>query len=201
MRIRDEASLRALYGAKSVRAVAKEVTAFDEHCRTFIAASPFLLMSTIGPDGIDLTPRGDAPGFVEVADDTTLLLPDRPGNNRLDSLSNLLNDHRIGLIFMIPTVRETLRVRGTAEIINDPDLNQRFAVKGRPAITVLRITLERAYLHCAKAALRSGLWSPETWPDERPLPSMAEMINAHSQRKDPLESDEDMIERYRKTLY
>jgi PPOX class probable FMN-dependent enzyme len=201
LKITDETTLRALYGEKLGRAVTKELTAFDTHCRAFIEASPFLLMSTNGPGGIDVTPRGDAPGFVAVDDDTTLLLPDRPGNNRLDTLTNLLSDDRIGLIFLIPAIRETLRVRGRAEILNDPDLNARFAVKDRPALSVLRIKLDCAYIHCAKSALRSGIWHPDSWPTKRPIPPMSQMMNDHADRDDRLESDAAMIARYRKILY
>ncbi|MGB0496703.1 MAG: pyridoxamine 5'-phosphate oxidase family protein [Rubricella sp.] len=199
--IRDETSLRALYGEKLGRSVTKEITALDQHCRDFIAASPYLMLSTIGPGGIDVTPRGDASGFVVVEDDRTLLLPDRPGNNRLDSLTNLLGDPRIGLIFLIPGIRETLRIRGRAEIVSDEALNARFAVNGRPAITVLRITVDIAYMHCAKSALRSGLWEPAGWLKERPIATMSEIMNAHGDRDDPIESDAAMTERYRTTLY
>ncbi|QPH55876.1 MSMEG_1061 family FMN-dependent PPOX-type flavoprotein [Pontivivens ytuae] len=200
-RITDEASLRALYGPKLGRSVDKELTALDAHCRAFIAASPYLVMSTSGTEGLDLTPRGDEAGFVVVDDDTTLLLPDRPGNNRLDALTNLLTNPEIGLIFLIPTVRETLRIRGTAEIRDDQALRERTAHKGHLPATVLRISITRAYMHCAKSALRSGLWQPDTWPQDRPVGTMAEMMRDHAQRTEPLESDEDMVARYRQNLY
>lgn len=201
MKIESEDALRALYGEKLARSVTKELTALDHHCRDFIAAAPYLVMSTVGAGGIDLTPRGDAPGFVVVEDDHTLLLPDRPGNNRLDALSNILSDPRVGLIFLIPTIRETLRIRGRAEILHDPDLNARFAVKGKPALTVLKISIDCAFIHCAKSALRSGLWDPHSWATERPIATMSQMMNDHSNRDDPLESDEDMVKRYKTILY
>lgn len=200
-RITDEVTLRALYGEKSARAVAKEVIHLDPHCRQFIAASPFMVMSTSGAQGLDLTPRGDAAGFVCVEDDTHLLIPDRPGNNRLDSLSNLLADPAIGLIFMIPGVRETLRVRGVAEIRDDADLCEKCGFNGKPALTVLRVTITRAYLHCAKSMLRSGLWQPETWAKTRPVPTMGEMLVDHAGADAPRETDEQMLARYSKSLY
>jgi PPOX class probable FMN-dependent enzyme len=202
MKITDEAGLRALYGEKLGRSVRKEQTTLDPHCRAFIAASPFMMMSTSGPQGIDVTPRGDHPGFVVVEDDTTLLIPDRPGNNRLDSLTNLLENPQIGLIFMIPTVRETLRIRGTAEIIADDALNMRMAIKGRPALAVIRVSISVAYIHCAKAMMRSRLWEPDEWPDARPVATMSEMMRDHAQDHDkPLEPEEEMLARYRKALY
>ncbi len=200
-RITDEAGLRALYGPKLGRSVDKELTALDAHCRAFIAASPYLVVSTSGPQGLDLTPRGDAPGFVVVENETTLLLPDRPGNNRLDALTNLLSDPEIGLMFLIPAVRETLRIRGTAEIRDDAELREATAHNGHLPATVLRVTVSRAYIHCAKSALRSGLWQPETWPAERPVATMSEMMRDHAARTEPLESDADMITRYREQLY
>lgn len=202
MKITDEAALRTLYGEKLGRSVRKEQARLDDHCRAFIAASPFMIMSTVGSSGIDVTPRGDAPGFVQVENDTTLLIPDRPGNNRLDSLCNLVDDPRIGLNFMIPTVRETLRVKGTAEIIVDDTLNQRFAINDRPALCVIRVKMHVAFAHCAKSILRSHLWEPDHWPDTRPIPTMGEMMRDHAGDQDkPLESDAEMTARYKKALY
>ena len=154
--IASESGLRALHSAPTGRAVRKELDRLDRHCRRFIALSPFLVMATADADGrLDATPRGGDPGFVEVADDRTLLLPDRPGNNRLDSLTNLTERPDVGLLFMIPGVDETLRVNGAAELRTDPDLVQRFQVGRRPPAIVLQITVRQAYLHCAKALMRS----------------------------------------------
>lgn len=200
-RITDEDELRRHYGEKLARSVTKELDRFDRHCRAFIAASPFCLVTTSGPGGLDITPRGDPAGFVVMPDECTLLLPDRPGNNRLDTLTNLLSDPRIGLIFMIPTVRETLRVRGEAEIRTDDDLRERVAHKGILPATVIRVTLTCAYFHCAKSILRSGLWQPETWPEARPVATMSEFMATARNSDEPFESDEDMIARYRKQLY
>lgn len=201
MKIDSPEALRALYGAPGERSARKQLAALDPHCRRFVALSPFVLLATSGADGLcDVTPRGDAPGFVAVADDRTLLMPDRPGNNRLDSLMNILDRPGVGLLFVIPGVDETLRVNGTAEILVDPALLQRFAADGRAPKTVLRIEVREAYLHCAKAFMRSRLWDPAAQVDRSSLPSMGQML------KDQLnlehgESQAEMIERYRATLY
>ncbi|WP_075216998.1 pyridoxamine 5'-phosphate oxidase family protein [Mongoliimonas terrestris] len=201
MKIDSPEALRALYGAPGERSARKQLVALDPHCRRFVALSPFVLLATSGADGLcDVTPRGDAPGFVAVADDRTLLMPDWPGNNRLDSLMNILDRPGVGLLFVIPGVDETLRVNGTAEILVDPALLQRFAADGRAPKTVLRIEVREAYLHCAKAFMRSRLWDPAAQVDRSSLPSMGQML------KDQLnlehgESQAEMIERYRATLY
>ena len=154
--------MRALYAAPVERALRKELDHLDRHCRRFIAYSPFVVLATADADGRqDATPRGGDPGFVHVADDHTLLLPDRPGNNRLDSLANLTQWPEVGLLFMVPGVDETLRVNGTAELRDDPDLTGRFAASGRSPRIVVQITVRQAYLHCAKALMRSRLWDPD----------------------------------------
>ncbi|MPT23708.1 MAG: pyridoxamine 5'-phosphate oxidase family protein, partial [Starkeya sp.] len=145
-------------------------------------------------------PRGDAPGFVVVEDPSTLLLPDRPGNNRLDTLTNLIGNPAVGLLFLIPGVDETLRVNGRAEIRDDADLLARFVVDGKPPKTVLRITVEEVYIHCAKAFMRSGAWNPDSFLPRDRLPSMGEIM------RDQLgmataETQAEMLERYRATLY
>lgn len=193
--------LRTLYGPVGARSARKQLPALDPHCRRFVELSPFVLMSTTGPDGLgDVTPRGDAPGFVAVEDERTLLLPDRPGNNRLDGLSNILTNPGVGLLFLVPGVDETLRVAGTATIHDEAELLARFAVGGRPPRTVLRIAVEEAFLHCGKAFMRSRLWDPEARIPRAALPSMGEML------KDQLglaagESQDEMLARYRATLY
>ncbi|MEO1541692.1 MAG: MSMEG_1061 family FMN-dependent PPOX-type flavoprotein [Pseudomonadota bacterium] len=201
MRITDETALRDLYDVPLERSVAKELTTLDDHCRAFIAASPFVILTTSGPQGLDVTPRGDAPGFIEVEDGTHLLLPDRPGNNRLDALTNILGDPRVGLLFLIPGVRETLRIRGRAEIRVDPEVLERCEARGHPPISVLRIAIDCAFIHCAKSVLRSGLWSPETWSQDRPVATMSEMMRDHAARDGPLEPEDDMIARYKSVLY
>ncbi len=199
--IASESELRALHSAPTERAVRKELDRLDRHCRRFIALSPFLVMATADGDGrLDATPRGGDPGFVEVADDRTLLLPDRPGNNRLDSLANLTERPDVGLLFMIPGVDETLRVNGAAELRTDPDLVQRFQVGRRPPAIVLQITVRQAYLHCAKALMRSRLWDPAARIDRAELPTMGEMMRDHAGSGTP-ESQAAMVERYREQLY
>ena len=199
--ISSESELRALHAAPTDRAVRKELDRLDRHCRRFIALSPFLVMATADADGhLDATPRGGDPGFVEVADDRTLLLPDRPGNNRLDSLTNLTERPDVGLIFMIPGVDETLRVNGVAELRTDPALAQRFQISRRPPSIVLRITVRQAYLHCAKALMRSRLWDPDARIDRTELPTMGEMMRDHAGSA-TVESQSAMVERYRGQLY
>jgi uncharacterized protein len=199
--ISSESELRALHAAPTERAVRKELDRLDRHCRRFIALSPFLVMATSDAEGrLDATPRGGDPGFVEVADDRTLLLPDRPGNNRLDSLTNLTERPEVGLLFMIPGVDETLRVNGAAELCADPGLVQRFQVSRRPPAIVLRITVRQAYLHCAKALMRSRLWDPGARIDRAELPTMGEMMRDHA-GAGTVESQAAMVERYREQLY
>ncbi len=199
--ITTEEQLRALHAAPKERTLLKELDRLDPHCRRFIALSPFLVMATADADGRqDATPRGGDPGFVEVADEHTLHLPDRPGNNRLDSLSNLTARPDIGLLFMIPGVDETLRVNGVAELRTDPDLLERFQVGRRPPAVVVRVTVRQAYLHCAKALMRSRLWDPDARIDRGELPTLGEML------RDQLGSGEaepqaQMVERYRGELY
>lgn len=199
--IKDVASLRALYGPMGERSARKQLDRLDRHCRRFVELSPFVLLSTTGADGLgDVTPRGDAPGFVAVEDDRTLLIPDRPGNNRLDSLTNILERPGVGLLFLVPGVDETLRVNGTAEIHADPALLARFAVDGKLPRTVLKIAVREAYLHCAKAFMRSRLWDPAVQVDRSTLPSMGEMLRDQLSLSEG-ETQAEMLRRYEATLY
>jgi PPOX class probable FMN-dependent enzyme len=194
--------LRSRYRDPVERVVRKELDRLDEHCREYIAASPFLVLATAGADGrLDASPRGDRAGFVQVLDDRTLLIPDWPGNNRLDSLTNLVEHPRAGLIFLIPGVDETLRVNGSVVIDDDGALRDRFATRGRRPAVVLAVTVEQAYLHCAKAFMRSGLWDRGTWPSERPVPTMGQMIHDQIAEEVPAETQEAMIARYLDGLY
>jgi uncharacterized protein len=163
-RIESLDQLRTIFGEPSALASIKVMPAFDEFARAFVARSPFLLMSTADADGNqDCSPKGDEVGFVEVEDDTTLLIPDRSGNRLLFGLQNLLQNPHIGLIFLVPGTGETLRVNGTAEITNDPAILQRLHSRGRPAQVAIRVHIRECFFHCAKAFLRSHLWEPAAW--------------------------------------
>ncbi|MEP6640389.1 MAG: pyridoxamine 5'-phosphate oxidase family protein [Gaiellales bacterium] len=199
--ITTEAELRALYAAPAERALRKELDRLDRHCRRFIAHSPFVVLATADAEGRqDATPRGGDPGFVHVADERTLLLPDRPGNNRLDSLANLTQRPEVGLLFMVPGVDETLRVNGMAELRDDPGLTRRFEAAGRSPRIVIQITVRQAYLHCAKALMRSRLWEPDARIDRAELPTMGQMLRDQI-GSGRAETQAEMVERYRGQLY
>jgi PPOX class probable FMN-dependent enzyme len=172
----DAAVLRELYGEPSEPAIAKEIDYVHPHYRAMIEASPFMVMATSGPDGLDVSPRGDPPGFVVVEDERTLLIPDRRGNNRADSLNNLIADPRIALLFLIPGVGETLRVNGRAEVSIDPALLQRFPAQGKLPRTVIVVHVERVYFQCPKALVRSDLWNPAKQVERRSLPSSGTIL-------------------------
>jgi len=173
----SEQELRELYGFPGERAVAKEQPALDEPCRAFIAHAPFLVMGTAGVDGrCDVSPKGDAPGFVRVLDDRHLVIPDRLGNNRLDGMRNVVENGHVGLIFFIPGREDTLRVNGRARIVRDEALLDALAVAGKRPVTALLVEVEQCFLHCARAFKRAGLWQPERWPDASAVPSMQRMI-------------------------
>jgi len=196
-----EQRLREIYGDPSPRAAAKVIDALDRHCRSFIANSTFLVLATSDGEDLDVSPKGDPAGFVIVEDDHHLLLPDRPGNNRIDGMLNLLKNPKVALIFMIPTVTETLRVNGTATIHDDPALRGLCAINGRSPKTVLRIAVEEVFSHCGKAPLRAGLWKPDTWPDNRPVATLNEIVRDHSNIEVASIEQSAVDELYRKTLY
>ena len=163
--------LEALYGLPAGAAVLKEIDHVNAEYRTFIEASPFFALSTCGPEGLDCSPRGDDPGFVRVVDEKTLMIPDRRGNNRIDSLRNMLHDPRVALLFLIPGCGETIRVNGRAAISTDPALAQSFLVDGKSPRAVLVVSVERVFYQCAKAIVRSKLWDPSRHIDRKSLPS------------------------------
>ncbi len=201
-KIESTASLRDLYALPGDRAMRKVLSHLDPHCVTFIGKSPFLMLATRGEDQLmDVSPRGDAPGFVHVHNDKTLLIPDRPGNNRLDSLQNIVSNPAVGLIFLVPSVDETLRINGVAEIRDDPELTGMFEVKGKTPKTVISVTVREAYLHCAKALMRSSLWQPDSWGERSDLPTMGQMLKDQINLAEAPETQEDMIKRYRDALY
>jgi len=168
--------LAAIYGEPYGPAVVKEIDHVNAHYRAFIEAAPFCALATSGPDGLDCTPRGDPPGFVRVKDEKTLLIPDRRGNNRVDSLRNLLADPRIALLFMIPGCSETIRVNGRAAISVDPALCESFTFAGKVPRSVIVVTVERVYFQCAKAIVRSKLWDPASRVDRGSLPTSGAIL-------------------------
>jgi uncharacterized protein len=179
--VTTEAELRALIGEPSALALAKERDTLDVHCREFIALSPFVLIATSGASGrCDVSPKGDAPGFVLVLDERRLLIPDRPGNKRLDGMRNLLENAHVGLIFLIPGLEETLRVNGRGWIVRDAALLARCAVQGKVPNLGIGVEVEEAFLHCAKAFKRSGMWEPARWPALDGLASPATMLFDHT---------------------
>jgi len=168
--------LDSLYGEPVPAALIKEIDYISEHYQAFIDKAPFVVMATVGPEGLDCSPRGDPPGFVRVRDPKTVLIPDRRGNNRIDSLRNIVRDPRISLLFMIPGIGNTLRINGHAEISTDPELLASFSFNGKLPRTVLVVTVVRVYTQCPKALVRSRLWSPEAQVARSELPSAGEML-------------------------
>jgi PPOX class probable FMN-dependent enzyme len=201
-RIETHDTQRRIYKEPIGRAVVKAIPRLDRHCRRFIELSPFLVIASgDGKGAMDASPRGEEPGFVQVLDDRTLAIPDRPGNNRLDTFTNILVNPAVGLIFFIPGVEETLRINGTAEIRDDEALVARFEVGGKRPATVLVVGLGEAYLHCAKALMRSRLWSADVRVGRSVLPSMGQMLKDQIGLAEEPESQEVMCERYSDQLY
>src|SRR6202045_2323717 len=172
------AQLEAMYGEVFPPAIVKEIDHVNAHYRAFIEAAPFFALATAGPDGLDCSPRGDAPGFVRVADAKTLMVPDRRGNNRIDSLRNIMRDPRVALLFLIPGIGETIRVMGRAALSIDPDLMASFAVNGKTPCCVIVVTVERVFYQCTKAIVRSKLWDPARHVDRKGLPSTGTILAA-----------------------
>jgi hypothetical protein len=196
--------LRSLFDPVRERSAAKELPALDVHAQRFIALSPLVVVATGGVDGMDASPRGGAPGFVQVLDANTLLIADSPGNNRLDTLQNILHTPQVGLLFLVPGVDETLRVNGTAVLSVDPADLQRCEDVRRVPKLVIRVTVQASYLHCAKALMRSELWNPALHQPRTCMPSMGEMLRDQVAHKvtpgTAFETQEQMLERYRQTL-
>ena len=200
--IRSIDDLRASYPKPLDRALQKSLTRIDPHMRAFIALSPFVCLGTSTPNGADVTPRGDAPGFVHVLDEHTLLLPDWPGNNRLDSLSNLIANPQLGLLFFVPGVDESLRVNGIATITIDPSLLARWDVGGKHPRAVIVVDVKEAYLHCAKALLRSKLWKDDYKVERTALPPYSQMLKDQINTPDTAQQLEESIAKaYREGLY
>ena len=201
--IENDMELRDLVGTPGERAVRKQLPALDPHARAYIAASPFALLATSGANGAgDVSPRGDGPGFVLVLDDRTLAIPDRPGNRRLDSYRNILQNPGVGLIFLVPGMEETLRINGRARLVREAPWMAEMVVQGkRPTLAVL-VEVDEVYFHCAKAFRRSRLWDPETWPERGTLPTLGQMLRDQLKlEQTTTDLDCALEEAYQKTLY
>jgi uncharacterized protein len=174
-----EAEIEAAIGKPSPRVLAKVVNALDGICRAFIARSPFVVVASSDAMGrVDVSPKGDPPGFVQVLDDKTIAIPERPGNRRADTFRNVLQNPQVGLIFLVPDKAETLRVSGTARIVRDAWLRERMTVSDRVPALALVVTVEEAFVHCTKCMVRSRMWNPETWKSDG-LASIADAMVAH----------------------
>lgn len=194
--------LDALYARPKETSIAKELDRIDENYRAFIAAAPFVTIASSGPGGLECSPRGDDPGFVRVADKKTLIIPDRRGNNRLDTLRNLIADPRIALLFIIPGIGETIRVNGLATISIDPDLLRGFAVGGKVPATAIIVSVQRVYFQCSRAVVRAKLWDAVRQIDRRSLPSTGTLIGAGGPKQfDGEVYDRELPERVQRELY
>ena len=199
--VQSVAELEALYGEINPNSLVKELDHISDHYRAYIEASPFVAIATSGAQGLDCTPRGDPPGFVRVADRNTLLIPDRRGNNRLDTLRNLVADPRISLLFLIPGIGVTIRVNGRAVISTDAALCQTFIMEGKAPRSVIVVTAERAYFQCPKALIRSKLWDAGRHVDPKSLPSTGTIMSAIAGDFDGEAYDKAYPERVRQTIY
>ena len=201
-RITTVAALEALYGFPSGAAVEKEIDYLHPHYQAMIRLSPFFVLATSGPDGVDTSPRGDAPGFVVVEDERTLLIPDRKGNNRVDSLRNIVANPHVALLFLIPGVGETLRVNGRAAITTEPALLERLAVAGKPPRSVILVSVDTVFFQCSRAIFRSNLWDASRHVARETLPSLGRMVADVSKSQFDAETyDRGLYERLKATLY
>ena len=196
--------LRKVIGKPQPISVKKQISALDRHCFSFIELAPFLLIGTSNADGrCDVSPKGDSPGFVKVLDNQTLVIPERPGNKRGDTLINILENPHVGLLFMIPGIEDTLRVNGRASIVMDEELLDLTAHQGKRPVLTITVQVQEAFLHCAKAFKRSRLWDADAQVQRKSLPSLAEMVHDHSnQEVCSLDELEDYIKQgYETRLY
>ena len=205
MNLTTRDQLRQLYGAASERATLKEMRSLDRHAQQFIALSPFVVLASSNVSGqMDASPRGGDPGFVKVIDNQTLLIPDAPGNNRLDTLENIIDTSQLGLLFMLPGFDETLRINGQASLSTDPSERQLCTDARRTPALVIRVKVQAVYLHCAKAFMRAQLWNPSKHAPRHLMPSMGEMLRDQIQTTQghaiEAETQEDMMARYRQSL-
>lgn len=175
-RITTTEQLDAIYGAPLPPAIVKEIDHIGADYAGFVEKSPFVIVATVGPEGLDCSPRGDPPGFVRIENPRSVLIPDRLGNNRIDSLRNIVRDPRVSLLFLIPGIGNTLRINGRAEIVDDPDLLDSFAMNGKRPRSVLRVATDRVYFQCPKALVRGRIWDPETRIPREALPSTGAIL-------------------------
>ena len=197
----DEKRLREIYGPAKEKAAAKILEKLDKHCVSFIENSSFVIIGTQNNQSIDLSPKGDPYGFVKVMSDDLLEIPDRPGNNRIDGLLNIVRNKFISLLFLIPSVNETLRVQGEASISEDMDTRERHRLKTNVPKTVLQVKVTQAHLHCGKSMLRGGLWDPRKWPGIRPIPTLFEMIEDQTGIDCEIKDEQKILAQYKKELY
>jgi PPOX class probable FMN-dependent enzyme len=195
-------ALAATYGQPTAIAAKKDIGHLDRQARAFIARSSFLIIATCDADGWpDASPRGDPPGFVRVEDDKRLMMPDRPGNNRVDSFKNLVANPRIGMLFFVPGHQHSLRVNGTTRILTDVDLRESFAVNGKPARAVVEVAVREVFFHCGKSLIRAKLWNPEAWPSREGLPTLGQAIADQIPSIDPVKAEAAIAESIRERLY
>lgn len=201
--ITSEEQLREVLGYPAERVQRKVITALDKHCSAFISRSPFLLIASADSAGnMDVSPKGDPPGFVRVLDDQTLAIPDRPGNKRADGFINIIENPRVAILFMVPGYRETLRVAGSGRIVRDESLRESMAINGRAPALALVVDVEEAFFHCAKCVIRSGLWQPELWPDISEMPGYGQITVDHSHwHESPDQVELQLQDSYSKNLY
>lgn len=198
----DKDQLREIYGKPLERARIKTLRQLDRHCRRFIELSPFVCLGTSSASGADVTPRGDRPGFVHVLDDATLAIPDWPGNNRLDSLLNVVENPNVGLLFLVPGVDESLRVNGTADITVEEDILRRWEINGKHPRSAMIVAVREAFLHCGKALIRSKLWHDDYKVDRASLPSYGQMLKDQIEIADTAADIEASVaQAYREKLY
>ncbi|MEM9105149.1 MAG: MSMEG_1061 family FMN-dependent PPOX-type flavoprotein [Pseudomonadota bacterium] len=192
--------LRELYDDARPAAIQKVIDHVDIHVRQFLEACPYAILATTNGASMDISPKGDPKGFIAVEDEHHIILPDRPGNNRLDGMLNILAHPQVALLLIIPNVRETLRINGIATIVDDEETCAAHALNGRVPKTVLRIRVQEVMTHCGKAAMRSGLWDPSSWPTERPVANQSEMLRDHTQTDMEILSETEIERRYREML-
>lgn len=200
--LKTVADLEAVYGAPNPRSLLKEIDHLNDDYRAFVEASPFIVLSSVGAEGTDASPKGDAPGFVRIVDKRTLAIPDRPGNNRIDNLRNIVEDGRVSVLFIVPGVGETLRVNGTATITADPELLASFAVQGKLPRSVILVQVQTVYFHCSKALVRSKLWERGAQEAKPAVPTAGKILQHISGGAFDGEAyDRELPERLKTTLY